>query len=82
MAQQPGQKLRWEFDTPSQMGRHFSGKTVIVGHTPQVSGEVLDLGFRKVIDTDCSRGGWLTALEVASGAIVQANEQAELRHPQ
>ena len=36
-------------------------------------------GFLKVIDTDCSRGGWLTALEVGSGRIVQANQLGETR---
>jgi len=52
---------------------------VIAGHTPQTSGEPLDLGFLKVIDTDCSRGGWLTALEVKSGEVLQANQRGELR---
>ena len=42
---------------PEQMRPHFSGKTVIAGHTPQTSGQPLDLGFLKLIDTDCSREG-------------------------
>jgi serine/threonine protein phosphatase 1 len=58
---------------------HFSGKIVVAGHTPQTSGEPLDLGFLKVIDTDCSRGGWLTAFEAKYGTIVQANERGEIR---
>jgi serine/threonine protein phosphatase 1 len=48
-------------------------------HTPQVSGAVLDLGFLVCLDTDCSRGGWLTALDVGTGELVQANERGELR---
>jgi serine/threonine protein phosphatase 1 len=59
---------------------HYSGKTVIAGHTPQTGGEVLDPGYLKVIDTDCSRGGWLTGLEVRTGAIVQANQAGILRN--
>jgi serine/threonine protein phosphatase 1 len=80
MHDQPITALRWEFVDPKTAGRHFSGKPVIAGHTPQESGRVLDLGFLKVIDTDASRGGWLTALDVTSGAIFQANQQGEIRH--
>lgn len=61
-----------------RVGRHYSGKTVIVGHTPQPDGQVLDLGFFKCIDTDCCHGGCLTALEVHTGRIWQANQRGEL----
>ena len=44
-----------------------------MGHTPQKSGEVLDLGYLKCIDTFCHGGGWLTALEVRTGKVWQAN---------
>jgi serine/threonine protein phosphatase 1 len=81
MAEQSGQTLRWEFIQPERMVPHYSGKTVVAGHTPQTSGEILDLGFLKVIDTDCSRGGWLTALEVRSGEVIQANQRGEVRSP-
>ena len=74
-----GTKLRWEFIDRAEVRPHFSGKTVVVGHTPQVSGEVLDLGFLLCIDTDCSRGGWLSALDTTTGRVIQANEGAELR---
>ena len=79
MAEQSNTTLQWEFVEPEKMRPHYSGKTVIAGHTPQTSGEPLDLGFLKVIDTDCSRGGRLTALEVGSGRIVQANQLGETR---
>jgi serine/threonine protein phosphatase 1 len=46
---------------------------------PRVGGEVLDLGFLVCIDTDCSRGGWLTAFEARSGAILQRNQAGRLR---
>ena len=72
-------KLRWEFVDRDRARPHQSGRTVIVGHTPQVSGEVLDLGFIVLIDTDCSRGSWLTALEPFTGEVLQANQSGELR---
>ena len=79
MSQQSSRTLRWEFIEPGRMAPHYSGKTVIAGHTPQTSGEVLDLGFLLCIDTDCSRGGWLTALEVRVGDLIQANQAGEVR---
>lgn len=51
---------------------HVSGKTVIVGHTPQA--EVLDLGYLICIDTGCATGGKLTAIHVQTGKIFQATQ--------
>ena len=79
MDRQPSLKLRWEFLDEPRQRPHFSGRTVIVGHTPQTSGEVLDLDFLRCIDTDCSRGGWLTGLEIRSGKVIQANQIGETR---
>jgi serine/threonine protein phosphatase 1 len=71
--------LRWA-SLPPIPKPHCSGKVAIVGHTPQKSGDILDLGFIKCIDTFCHGGGWLTALEVESGRRVrQAIERGELR---
>ena len=39
----------------------------------------MDLGFLKRIDTDASRGKWLTALEVGIGRSIQANQVGEIR---
>jgi serine/threonine protein phosphatase 1 len=55
-------------------GPHISGKTVIVGHTAQESGEILDLGYLKCLDTDCCDGGYLTAMDVGSGQTWRARE--------
>lgn len=79
MSEQDPYTLRWEGVQPGRMAPHFSGKPVIAGHTCRTDGEVLDLGFLTLIDTDASRGGWLTALEVISGEIIQANQQGQLR---
>jgi serine/threonine protein phosphatase 1 len=79
LCQTPSSVLWWEFLEPQRAYPHCSGKTVIVGHTPQTNGDVLDLGFLVCIDTDCSRGNWLTALDVTSGMIWQANQRGQLR---
>jgi serine/threonine protein phosphatase 1 len=69
-----GAKLRWEQIDARVQRPHYSGKKVVVGHTPQVGGEILDLGFLVCIDTDCSRGGWLTAFDVRKGDVIRANQ--------
>lgn len=57
--------------------RHCSGKTFVVGHTPQP--EILDLGYLVCLDTGVCNDGWLTALEVHSGVVWQVNEAGEIR---
>jgi serine/threonine protein phosphatase 1 len=79
MDRQPGQALRWRVTDACTAARHCSGKVAVVGHTPQRSGEVLDLGFLVCIDTNCARGGWLTALDVDTGQIWQADRAGRLR---
>lgn len=76
--QQKWSGLRWA-SLPLIPDRHCSGKIAIVGHTPQKNGEILDFGYLKCIDTFCHGGGWLTALEVQTGQIWQANERGEMR---
>ncbi len=68
------QHLSWSVPTP-----HRSGKQVIVGHTPQRTGKILNLGHLLCIDTACFAGGWLTALDVDSGESWQANQAGETR---
>jgi serine/threonine protein phosphatase 1 len=76
--EQPPEALRWRV-TSDTTRPHHSGKVAIVGHTPQSSGEILDLGFLVCIDTNCARGGWLTALDVDSGRVWQADRAGRLR---
>lgn len=59
--------------------RHVSGKTVVVGHTPQP--EVLDLGYLIDLDTGCCKGGWLTGMDVTTGRIWQADADGNMRSP-
>jgi serine/threonine protein phosphatase 1 len=77
--EQPGEVLRWRVTDARTAVRHGSGKVAVIGHTPQLTGEVLDLGFLINIDTNCVRGGWLTALEVMSGQVWQADQTGRLR---
>lgn len=73
LEEQPGLALRWRVTDPSSAVPHCSGKVVVVGHTPQMNGEVLNLGFLICIDTNCVRGGWLTALETTTGQVWQSD---------
>lgn len=79
LAEQPGEALRWRVTDVAVAVPHCSGKVAVVGHTPQHSGEVLDLGFLVCIDTNCVRGGWLTALDVNTGQRWQASRAGRLR---
>ena len=70
-------KLFWEkLDNPMA---HFSGKTMVCGHTSQKSGKPLNLGHAICIDTRVYDQGWLTCLDVNSGKVWQANKKGKLR---
>jgi serine/threonine protein phosphatase 1 len=58
---------------------HFSGKTLICGHTAQKSGMPLIKPGAICIDTWAYGEGWLTALDVATQTFIQANQRGELR---
>ena len=69
----------WEHIHFHEPAPHQSGKIVFVGHTPQKSGDILDLGHLVCIDTACAVGGFLTALDVNSRQIWQADAAGKLR---
>ena len=78
--QQPDDLLFWtHVDERFIPDPHFSGKTVICGHTPQANGEVGDLGHIKIIDTFCYGDQWLTAYDVDTGRYIQARRDGMLR---
>ena len=79
MAKQPVSLLRWESLRNGIPAPHVSGKTVIVGHSSQKGGGILDLGHLTCIDTYCYGGGWLTALDVKTGEVWQADREGNLR---
>lgn len=70
-------RLFWEkFYQPTP---HYSGKIMICGHTSQKDGLPLNIGHAICIDTWVYGEGWLTALEVNSGQIWQANQRGDKR---
>jgi serine/threonine protein phosphatase 1 len=79
LGEQPSLALRWRVTDAATAVAHCSGKVAVVGHTPQPSGEILDLGFLICIDTNCARGGWLTALDVGTHQVWQADSAGRLR---
>lgn len=79
LADQSPVVLLWESLKQRYPGPHVSGKTAIVGHSSQKSGEVLDLGYLQCIDTRCFDRGWLTALEVETGRLWQVDKFGKAR---
>ena len=85
LPEQPDALLFWEHlmlypdGTNTVPARHYSGKVAIVGHTPQSNGEIMDLGDVICIDTYCFGDGWLTALEVDTKQVWQADQFGNLR---
>ncbi|MGO8750270.1 MAG: hypothetical protein ACLQNE_30365 [Thermoguttaceae bacterium] len=74
MTNQSNRTLLWEPINLNWVAQHYSRKTVVVGHTTQPDGQILDLGFLKCIDTGCGYGGCLTALETDRGRNWQVDE--------
>jgi serine/threonine protein phosphatase 1 len=79
LAEQPDYLLFWEHLHFHKPPPHENGKVAIVGHTSQKNAEILDLGHLICIDTFCHGGGWLTALEPATGKTWQADRNGRLR---
>ncbi|MEW4489132.1 metallophosphoesterase family protein [Thalassoglobus sp. JC818] len=75
----PPHVLRWTLIEKPYPEPHMSGKTVVVGHTEQRSGEILDLGHLICLDTACYNYGWLTALDMTSGETWQASKWGQLK---
>jgi serine/threonine protein phosphatase 1 len=70
---------RWHSLRDRVPGPHVSGKTAVVGHTSQKSGEVLDCGHLLCIDTYCYGGGWLTAFDAESHTFWQVDRHGQPR---
>jgi serine/threonine protein phosphatase 1 len=73
MEQQTIPMLRWVKLTESTPTAHCSGKRAVLGHTHDYHGEIFDVGHLICIDTFCYGGGWLTAMDVHSGRLWQAD---------
>jgi len=79
LVDQPDQLLFWEHILAYPPPPHYTGKTAIVGHTPQIEGVVRNLDHVRIIDTFCYGDQWLTAHDVHSGEIFQTNNNGEFR---
>ncbi|MFO0949126.1 MAG: metallophosphoesterase family protein [Planctomycetota bacterium] len=79
LAEQDEETLLWLSLRDHVPGPHCSGKQAIVGHTAQRDYEILNLGHLLCLDTGCCYGGWLTAYDVSSGRIWQANKLGAFR---
>ncbi len=77
LAEQTQETLYWLSLRDYVPGLHVSGKTAVVGHTPQK--EILILPHLVAIDTGCVYGGWLSALDMDSGHVWQTNQSGQLR---
>lgn len=78
LSHQPDDVLFWQHldDVPQP---HVSGKTAVVGHTPQLTGNILDLRHVICVDTFCFGSGWLTAYDVLSGECWQVDKTGNVR---
>lgn len=58
---------------------HASGKRVFLGHTPQPRGEILWRTHLVGVDTYCFGGGYLSAVDLETGAVTQADRHGHIR---
>lgn len=80
--EQPTHILRWQLLERPWPRPHCSGKQVVVGHTEQKNGEILDLGHLVCLDTACRSYGWLTLWDASTGETWQASKWGVLREPE
>lgn len=79
LADQPSDLLRWVKISNVLPGPHISGKKAIVGHTHDRQGEIFQVPHLVCIDTYCYGGKWLTAMELETGKVWQANPDGSMR---
>ena len=79
--EQDDSTIYWTHLTSLLPPPHASGKRVVLGHTPQASGEILDGGHVVCIDTYCFGTGFLTAFEMQNGAVIQVDRHGHMRRP-
>ncbi|GIW99772.1 MAG: serine/threonine protein phosphatase [Pirellulaceae bacterium] len=80
MDEQPEEALFWEHLSTRLPHPHCSGKHVVCGHTPQMTGDPLHLSYLTCVDTACFAGLWLTAWCAETGQVWQVSREGHLRH--
>lgn len=78
LEQQTADWLRWQKITGQELP-HESGKRIVCGHTPMPGDIPHTLDGWVMIDTGAYKGGFLTALELGSGEILQSRQTGEFR---
>jgi serine/threonine protein phosphatase 1 len=78
--EQTAQGLRWNRITGREPP-HCSGKRVICGHTVQKSGVPLVFMGYVCLDTNAYGGGALSALEIGTDTVYQADQMGGVRGP-
>ncbi|MDO4576236.1 MAG: metallophosphoesterase family protein [Planctomycetia bacterium] len=73
MPEQPLEALLYQRLRNGIPAPHFSGKRVVVGHSAQRSGKILNAGHLLCIDTCLYGGGCLTAMEMNTQKIIQVD---------
>lgn len=81
-SEQRRRMMRWTSLVDHLPMPHQSGKAAVVGHTANKNGLILRQPKLTCIDTGCYGGGCLTALEVYSGAIWQADLMGRVTAPE
>jgi len=79
LEEQPAELLRWHSLRDGMPEPHQNGKTAVVGHTANRSGQIVRTDHLICLDTYCYGGGWLTAMDLRTGQTWQANQAGELR---
>jgi len=75
----PPEIMYWEHIYDRLPGPHVSGKTVWIGHSPQMNGWIADYQHLICIDTFCFGGRYLTAVDVDSRQIWQTDRNGMVR---
>ncbi len=79
LADQPEESLFWEHLSDRVPQRHFSGKHVFCGHSPQSRGKIGNYGHFTCLDTGCVAGYWLTAVDIHSQELWQVSREGHPR---
>jgi serine/threonine protein phosphatase 1 len=79
LSRQPDFALFWEHLSDHLPERHINGKKAIVGHTPQRDGDVFAVDHLICLDTYCYGGKYLTAMDLDSLQIWQADLHGKTR---
>lgn len=69
-------RLQWT--VLSSASAHFSGRTVVCGHSSQESGRIADLGHTICLDTGITKGKFLTCLDLGDFSYTQASPDGRI----